>query len=355
LYEWSAKGKLTKVTRPDNKTVTFEYDALGRRTAKIFQQKITRWVWDNDTPLHEWVYTADERPQTVIDELGNITVSPEPVPEETLITWVFEGDSHIPVAKIINGKQYSIISDYLGTPCQAYDEAGENIWSCELDIYGKVRKLAGSKGFIPFRYQGQYEDVETGLYYNRYRYYSPDEGSYISKDPIGLDGGSRGYSYVNDPNADFDILGLHPIFDEGLAKIAREAHNALKRNIPDKPEIGFNQSTVSIGEGTLPSGEKQLFASGNGAKLTPKQRQILMDHGIPAENIYSGVAKMEQPRPTSKVKSVRKAYNLNNHAERVIIRNAPEGTKFKKWGISWGPNQKNAACDNCKPHVKCAS
>jgi RHS repeat-associated protein len=355
LYEWSAKGRLTKVTRPDNKTVSFEYDALGRRTAKIFQQKITRWVWDGDTPLHEWVYMADERPQTVIDELGNITVSPEPVPEETLITWVFEGDSHIPVAKIINGKQYSVISDYLGTPCQAYDEAGENIWSCELDIYGKVRKLAGLKGFIPFRYQGQYEDVETGLYYNRFRYYSPDEGSYISKDPIGLDGGSRAYSYVNDPTADFDLLGLHPVFDEDLAKIAREAHNVLKRNIEGKPEIGFNQSTVSIGEGTLPSGEKQLFASGNGAKLTPKQRQVLIDHGVPAENIYSGVAKMEQPRPTSKLKSVRKAYNLNNHAERVIIRNAPEGVKFKKWGISWGPNQKNEPCHNCKPHVQCAS
>jgi RHS repeat-associated protein len=354
-YEWYAKGMLKQVTRPDNKTVTFEYDALGRRTAKIFRDKITRWVWDGDNPLHEWVYTNDERPQTLIDELGNITLSTEPVPADTLITWVFEGDSCIPVAKIINGKQYSIISDYLGTPCQAYDEAGENIWSCELDIYGKVRKLAGAKSFVPFRYQGQYEDVETGLYYNRFRYYSPEEGTYISKDPIGLDGGSRAYSYVNDPNALFDLLGLHPIFDDGLAHIAKEAHNVLKRNVPGKSEIGFNQSTVSVAEGTLPSGEKQLFASGNGAKLTPKQRQVLIDHGVPAENIYSGVAKMKQPRVKTKNKDLRKAYNLHNHAERVIIRNAPKGTKFTKWGISWAKYQKNEPCVNCKPHVQCAS
>ncbi|EFI16444.1 Rhs family protein [Bacteroidetes oral taxon 274 str. F0058] len=38
----------------------------------------------------------------------------------------------------------------------------------------------------PFRYQGQYEDSETELYYNRFRYYSPDEGMYISQDPIEL-------------------------------------------------------------------------------------------------------------------------------------------------------------------------
>ncbi|WP_158978799.1 RHS repeat-associated core domain-containing protein [Cellulophaga sp. L1A9] len=61
----------------------------------------------------------------------------------------------------------------------------------------------------PFRYQGQYEDVETGLYYNRFRYYSPDEGVYISQDPIGLAGGMPNlYSYVHDSNAWVDPFGL---------------------------------------------------------------------------------------------------------------------------------------------------
>jgi RHS repeat-associated protein len=53
-----------------------------------------------------------------------------------------------------------------------------------LDIYGKVRTFAGrSLSDCPFRYQGQYEDSETGLYYNRLRYYSPEEGIYLSQDP----------------------------------------------------------------------------------------------------------------------------------------------------------------------------
>ncbi|CAA0257418.1 hypothetical protein USCSP91_800001 [Tenacibaculum maritimum] len=54
---------------------------------------------------------------------------------------------------------------------QAYDARGNIVWECELDIYGKVRNLHGEKTFIPFRFSGQYEDIETGLYYNRFRYY----------------------------------------------------------------------------------------------------------------------------------------------------------------------------------------
>jgi RHS repeat-associated protein len=61
----------------------------------------------------------------------------------------------------------------------------------------------------PFRYQGQYEDAETGLYYNRFRYYSPEEGIYLSQDPIRLNGGSTLYAYVHDLNSWIDPFGLN--------------------------------------------------------------------------------------------------------------------------------------------------
>jgi RHS repeat-associated protein len=78
-----------------------------------------------------------------------------------------------------------------------------------LDIYGRVRIFVGrSLSDCPFRYQGQYEDAETGLYYNRFRYYDPSIGSYISQDPIRLDGENRFYSYVHDVNSWFDVFGL---------------------------------------------------------------------------------------------------------------------------------------------------
>lgn len=58
------------------------------------------------------------------------------------------------------------------------------------------------------RYQGQYEDRETGLYYNRFRYYSVEEGMYISQDPIKLAGSFQVYGYVYNANILIDPLGL---------------------------------------------------------------------------------------------------------------------------------------------------
>ena len=67
----------------------------------------------------------------------------------------------------------------------------------------------GEKNFIPFRFQGQYEDEETGLYDNRFRYYNPETGQYTQQDPIGLAGGNPTlYGYVCDTNTQIDVLGL---------------------------------------------------------------------------------------------------------------------------------------------------
>ena len=78
-----------------------------------------------------------------------------------------------------------------------------------LDIYGKIR--TGNSTLVPFLFQGQYFDEETDLCYNRFRYYSPDTGLYISQDPIGLAGGMALYSYVHDLNSWIDIFGLKGI------------------------------------------------------------------------------------------------------------------------------------------------
>jgi RHS repeat-associated protein len=218
LYEWAGNGMLRKLTRPDVKQVSFEYDALGRRTAKIFSPAsrpgrepagiITRWVWDGNTPLHEWRYDIKDRPKTVVDEFGMLAKDREE-PIDGLITWIFDEGTFKPAAKIEDGETYSIINDYLGTPCEAYNEEGEKVWDAELNSSGKIRKLTGQSTFIPFRYQGQYEDEETGLYYNRFRYYSAEEGIYVSQDPIRLSGGNPTfYSYVKDSNAWVDELGM---------------------------------------------------------------------------------------------------------------------------------------------------
>ncbi|OAB78729.1 RHS repeat-associated core domain-containing protein [Cochleicola gelatinilyticus] len=133
-----------------------------------------------------------------------------PEPLDKLVTWVFDEGTFKPAAKIIDGHSYSIVTNYLGTPVEMYNEAGEKTWEVEYDIYGKVRTLAkGSLNDCPFRYQGQYEDEETGLYYNRFRYYNADEGVYLSQDPIGLLGNNSNiYAFTRDSNILVDIFGL---------------------------------------------------------------------------------------------------------------------------------------------------
>ena len=207
-YTWQSNGMLRSVTRPDGKTVTFKYDALGRRIEKVFDGRVYRYLWDGDVILHEWDYAEADRPNTIVTETGEVTLDrPEPV--ENLITWVYDSDSYVPTAKLVDDKHYSIISDYIGRPVQAYDDNGNIVWQADYDIYGNVRNLHGSRQFIPFRQLGQYEDEETGLYYNRFRYYDPRTGNYISQDPIRLMGNNPTlYGYVEDCNQEIDIWGL---------------------------------------------------------------------------------------------------------------------------------------------------
>ncbi|EON74426.1 RHS repeat-associated core domain contiaing protein [Lysinibacillus sphaericus OT4b.31] len=231
---------MSKVIRPDKTEVTFKYDSLGRRIEKSSDEKITSFVWDGNTILHEYFTQNDSV------ELEN----------DNLVTWVFN-DGFVPSAKITSERNYSIISDYLGTPVEAYDGEGNKVWSAELDVYGRVKEFTGEQDFIPFRYQGQYEDVEIGLYYNRFRYYDPEQGNYTQIDPIGLAGGNPTlYGYVHDPNMEIDSFGLARAPSQVLAgnrkktgdKISGfQAHHVITTNTWKTHQSFFN----SIGMGGL--------------------------------------------------------------------------------------------------------
>jgi RHS repeat-associated protein len=156
--------------------------------------------------LDEWTASTDESNST-INEKGET----EHTTPENLITWIFEDGTFIPMAKLQGYKSYSIITDHLGTPVESYDEDGKKVWSRDLGIYGQTRNEFGTENFIPFLYQGQYLDAETELAYNRFRYYSPESGTYVSQDPIGLKGAMPNiYAYVADSVTWVDPYGLMP-------------------------------------------------------------------------------------------------------------------------------------------------
>jgi RHS repeat-associated protein len=207
LYEWSGNGMLKSVTLPQGSKVAFNYDPLGRRIAKQYKERVTRWLWDGNVPLHEWQYDGEYPPKLSIDETDRLKEEQEPT--ENVITWLFEEGSFVPCGKIVNNEQYSIVTDYLGTPNFIYNAQGEKVWECTLDVYGKVRNLQGSFNECPFKFAGQYYDNEIDLCYTRFRYYCPNNGTFISQDIIGLLSEEVNfYSYVRNSNSQIDSLGL---------------------------------------------------------------------------------------------------------------------------------------------------
>uniref|UniRef100_UPI00321A6998 RHS repeat domain-containing protein n=1 Tax=Bacteroides xylanisolvens TaxID=371601 RepID=UPI00321A6998 len=200
-YRWNADGSLAKVVRPDKREVEFTYDALGRRLSKSFGTTVTRWVWNGNVPLHQW---KQRREYSVMEDRWNTDTE-----RRDMTVWLFDEESFVPVAMIKEGRSYSILTDQLGTPTEAYDAEGNEVWSRVLDMDGNVIEETGNKGMVPFLFQGQYYDRETGLAYNRFRYYSPKMGVYVSQDPIGLGGGILNlYGYVDDTNVWIDSFGL---------------------------------------------------------------------------------------------------------------------------------------------------
>ena len=241
-YDWQSDGMLSRVVRPDGKEVSFAYDALGRRTEKTYEGVTTHFVWDGNVPLHEW--------QEVAADAGKADVT----------TWLFEQNTFIPAAKLAaNGESFSIVSDYLGTPLQAFDNNGNKVWEQELDIFGrKKRKGNNNSSFIPFKYQGQYEDIETGLYYNRFRYYDSCTGNYISQDPIGLAGGNPTlYAYVKATTCYLDIFGWavanggtapqhggkghDKVINEDIKQLRNEGATNIRKN---QQQVDINGNTV---------------------------------------------------------------------------------------------------------------
>ena len=76
------------------------------------------------------------------------------------------------------------------------------------DSFGNVTSFTGTLG-NPFRYTGRESDPESGLNYNRARYYTPTSGRFISEDPIKFNGGVDFYAYAhNNPAVLIDPLGL---------------------------------------------------------------------------------------------------------------------------------------------------
>ncbi|TDV50509.1 RHS repeat-associated protein [Pseudomonas helmanticensis] len=190
-YRYDSQHRLIGLTRPDGQTASYKYDAFGRRISKTVGDETTEFFWQGDHLVAE-------------------------SSESEYRSYVYEPGTFRPLA-LLDGKgpkkacPFYYQLDHLGTPQELTDYSGDIVWSAQYDAYGKVATLtlAGDDYLNqPLRFQGQYFDGESGLHYNRHRYYDPRLGRYLTPDPIKLAGGLNQYQYVPNPTGWVDPLGL---------------------------------------------------------------------------------------------------------------------------------------------------
>jgi len=310
-YQWTGAGMLREVERPDGTKITFGYDALGRRIWKESAGLRTRWMWDGDVPIHE---------QTE----GHVPV-----------TWVFEPGSFTPLAKLEGEARYGVASDHLGIPLALYDESGEAGWKAELDIYGQVRAVEAGATRCPWRFPGQYEDEETGLYYNRFRYYDPGVGRYISQDPIGLEGGLNPFAFLADPFLESDVFGLATWVDPSTLNYSQAyvtseatAYESLMRR--DVSQGGWNWN---LRPDTHPEPSALRVANINGQLVSLDNRRLFAAQNVGLKSVPIIIVDINGIRPGTSItwgESLRRRLNSIPDGFNVPIVQLPEdGTKQK--------------------------
>ncbi|SDO24698.1 RHS repeat-associated core domain-containing protein [Pseudomonas extremorientalis] len=198
-YRYDCQHRLIGIKKPNGQTASYRYDPFGRRISKTVDDVTTEFFWQGDKLIAEhhsdrhrsYLYEPDSfRPLALLEGFG---------PKET--------------------KAYHYQLDHLGTPQELTAPDGEIVWSAHYRAYGEITRLDIGKVDNPLRFQGQYFDQESGLHYNRHRYYNPDVGRYLTPDLVKLAGGINAYQYVPNPTGWVDPLGLSACPGEDSCKL----------------------------------------------------------------------------------------------------------------------------------------
>jgi RHS repeat-associated protein len=220
------------------------HDALGRRVRKEAVDAhgvatVVRYGWDGDriaaevtgsvhrTILHEgdgFVPLARlERPASQVPE------PPAPALRALLAGLMPAGgvSADAPV------RAEFFLNQPVGRPFALADEQGRIVWRARLDDWGRLLEAQGEAGAQPIRFPGQWEDPETGLVYNRHRFYDPETGRYLEPDPLGLAGGWNTYLYASgNPMRHTDPLGLTDACRPSALQALMPAHTAQMSTCP---------------------------------------------------------------------------------------------------------------------------
>ena len=199
-YAYDAEDRLVKVT-VGTTHYKYKYDYLGRRIGKYTGSTLNKkFVYQG------WNLIAE------LSSTGSV---------QRTFTWGLDVSTTLHGAGGVGGllmiddestsKRYYPIYDGSRNIVGLYDQAGALVASYEYDAFGRI--ILQSSGDYsddnPFRFSTKYTDDETGLIYYGHRFYEPELGRFINRDPIEEDGGLNLYGFVgNDPVNFYDYLGM---------------------------------------------------------------------------------------------------------------------------------------------------
>jgi RHS repeat-associated protein len=284
-FDWDSNRRLVR-SRGKGIETAYAYDPLGRRIFKQTGTKRTWFGWDGDMLAHD---TPVDGP----DALRESTQAP------CSREFVYYPGTFVPLAMVRREvdeasqtghvQTYHYHTDPNGSPTRLTDAAGDVTWFARYDAAGRAEQVFGNVE-NPIRLQGQYEDRETGLHYNRHRYYDSILGCYISQDPTRTFGGINLYAYGPNPFGWIDPLGLEVEwvdpntlnFSQAYVTKETETYEALmKKNEWDWnrfPEDHPNSSALKVMEvdGQLVSLDNRRLLAAQNAEL-PKVPIVKVD------------------------------------------------------------------------------
>lgn len=212
VYIYSAENRLQEVLDKQNRKIaSYRYNAAGqRKVAYTYSAPST-------TPSYATHYSYNQNGQLIArqeyDSAGKLNRA---------ATWIWI--DQLPVAQVLlegfnlatpRVSVFYLHADPLNTPRIATDRLSNMAWLWASDGYGNTPPLelpsadSPAPSLIALRFPGQYDEVESALYYNYFRDYNPDIGRYMQSDPIGLAGGMNVFTYAgNNPTSFVDLLGL---------------------------------------------------------------------------------------------------------------------------------------------------
>jgi RHS repeat-associated protein len=222
-FSYDGRNRLVQVERPDGNCIEYAYDGLGRRVRKRIGDSEVFFLWNGDLLAAE--RHADGGRRTYLYHRKS----------HHLIGWVDQDGR--------GTRSYFVHSDHLGRPQEVTDGQGRLVWAVDYDAFGAIRRVLVAEVECPFRSPGQYADAETGLYYNRSRYFDPATARYMSEDPAGLAGGVNPYVYCPNPLVEDDFYGeqivRNPNYDP---EAARRELELMRQIYQDSPALQWAHS-----------------------------------------------------------------------------------------------------------------